>query len=74
MIKARLNTTNFCFEAYGSTADKARAALIAGLKTHAKQYRIERPDWWVEWEEEIYITPIQLNAAYRDSEQIKDQS
>ena len=74
MIKARLNTTNFCFEAYGSTAEKAKAALIAGLKNHAKQYGIERANWWVEWEEEIYMTPIKLNTAYRDSEQIKDQS
>ena len=73
MIKARLDTTNFCFEAYGSTIDGAKAALIAGLKNHAKQYGIS-PDWWSESACDIYTTPIQLNSAYRDDEQIKGQS
>lgn len=70
MIKARLNTTNFCFEAYGSTIEEARATLVTGLRNHAKQYGIGS-DWWHEWEDSIYMTPIQLNQAYRDDEKIR---
>lgn len=73
MIKARLDTTNFCFEAYGSTIEGARLALIEGLKAHARQYGI-RADWWGEWQGDIYTTPIQLNRAYRDDEPIREKA
>lgn len=73
MIKARLDTTNFCFEAYGSTIAGARAALIDGLKTHARQYGIDT-DWWSECQGDIYTTPIQLNRAYRDDEPIREKA
>lgn len=70
MIKALYESRNFTFEAYGETTEEAFDALTTGLSNHAKQYGIE-DFWW--FEDDIVLSEIKLNHAYRDSEEIRGQ-
>jgi hypothetical protein len=69
MFKAELESRNFTFEAYGRTAAQALDALTAGLVDHAEQYGIA-PDWWRQWEGDIFTTKFEMQVAYRDNERI----
>lgn len=69
MYKARFESWRFDFTAYGKTKDEAIAALKKGLDTHAKQYDIE-PDWWHDYECDIYAIEIKLGECYRDNEEV----
>lgn len=61
--RANLWTDHFRFEAYGATEKTARAALLAGFKTHAKQYGLAR-DWWRSYEPDCEAFTI--GQPYRD--------
>jgi hypothetical protein len=65
--QARLETRNFSFEAYGTTDEKARDALITAFKKHAAQWKIS-PDWWEDSATDIGYREIELGRAYRDRE------
>jgi hypothetical protein len=69
MFKAKLESQNFTFEAYGRTARHALDALKQGFEDHAEQYGIA-PDWWIEWESDIFTTKFDMEVAYRDNERI----
>jgi len=69
MFKAKLESRNFTFEAYGRTARHALDSLKQGFKDHAEQYGIA-PDWWTEWECDIFTTKFEMEVAYRDNERI----
>ena len=70
MIKAIFESPRFSFEAYGQTASHAINALKKGLCKHGEEYGIE-PDWWKEYEGDIYTIYIKLNECYRDSSIVK---
>ena len=67
LIKASLSTRHFEFEAYGSTDNGARNALIAAFKKHAMQSKMT-PDWWEELADCIEYREIAVGRAYRDRE------
>ena len=69
MIKARLETRNFMFEAYGSTKEEALACLINGWKNHCKDYKNASSfeDISVNGEEVCYFE-ILKGKCYRDNE------
>jgi hypothetical protein len=60
-----LDTSNFQFEAFHTTAAHARSLLVESLQKHATDYDLA-PDWWEILEEDIYIMPITLGQSYRD--------
>jgi hypothetical protein len=66
MFKALFDSRNFSFEAYGETEKVAIASLKVGLTNHAKQYDIE-PDWWKQYEGDIFTVEIALGSCYRDN-------
>jgi hypothetical protein len=63
--RARLETRNFEFEAFGYSKDQAKAALVAGLAKHAKQHRLPW-DWFKL--EDVQFSEIGTGLAYRDRE------
>jgi hypothetical protein len=75
MYKAKLDSWNFCFEAYHEKEILAIEHLKLGLNNHAKQYNL-LPDWWHDFAGDIYTVQIHLgtpsfNSCYRDNELIK---
>jgi hypothetical protein len=71
MFRAYFDSRHFSFEAYGSTREKAISALKKGLRSHGRTYgdRIT-PNWWKEYECDIFAYEINLNHAYRDRSEI----
>jgi hypothetical protein len=67
MIRATLDTRNFCFEAYGQNRADACAVLIEGLNRHATAYQLP-VDWFCS--DDIEYLEIQIGRAYRDCEAI----
>jgi hypothetical protein len=65
--QARLETRHFSFEAYGTTDEEARNALIAALRKHGGQRQIAL-DWWEDFADSINYREIELGRAYRDRE------
>lgn len=63
--RARLETRNFEFEAFGYSKIQAETALVAGLAVHAKQHRLPW-DWFNL--EDVQFTEIGTGFAYRDRE------
>jgi len=69
--KAKLETWNFCFEAFHENEILAKEHLKLGLENHAKQYDIPH-DWWHDFAGDIYTIKISLgspsfNSCYRDN-------
>lgn len=69
--RADFESRHFSFHAYGSTKEKAIQALKEGLDAHGSGYGTES-NWWHNYESDINITEIQLNACYRDYDLIKE--
>lgn len=73
-FRAKLDTSHFDFEAFGETKERAKAALVAGMKKHAKEYRMSAAEAKVflsEYTEEggdICVYAVELGAAFRDCE------
>jgi hypothetical protein len=65
--QASLDSRSFSFEAYGSTEERARAALHAGLQRHAETHQI-RSDWYVGME--IETRKIEDDDCFRGPEKI----
>jgi len=66
---AWLDTSNFHFEAFGTTSAETRCTLIETLEAHARDYQLER-DWWKRWEGDICSKAITLGKGYRDNESL----
>ena len=54
---------NFTFEGLGSTKQQALKILQGALKSHTKQFNLEK-DWF--YKDDIYVLEYQLGCAYRD--------
>ena len=72
--KAKLDSWNFCFEAYHENEILAIEHLKLGLRNHAKQYNLLN-DWWHDFKGDIYTIEIKLgsnsfNSCYRDDSPI----
>lgn len=72
MIKAELQTSNFCFVAYGQTVNHAKNALTRGLIAHGEQYGLEK-NWFKQFENDIFTVYFEQCVCYRDNEYIKGQ-
>jgi hypothetical protein len=70
MFRAYFDSRHFEFEAYGSTREKAIAALKKGLSAHGRNCRDITSNWWKEYGEDINCYEINLNHAYRDRSEI----
>jgi len=70
--KARLDSYNFDFTAYGATKSAAIATLKKGLKQHASDYGINS-DWWHDLKNDIYAVEVGLGGCYRDNEPILEK-
>lgn len=68
--KARVETRNFVFEAYGATEAEAWRLLEDAWSVHAKHTQASIP--WRILAEDIVVTEMQLGAAYRDGERMED--
>jgi hypothetical protein len=66
---ANLDSSSFTFQATGLTEAEAKAALIRGLKTHAKAYRLAT-NWWKTLECDIVIVESTIGGCTRDREAI----
>ena len=53
MIQATVGTRKFEFTAFGDTEDSARAAMRAGLESHAQEYLTHADDGGKSWVEEV---------------------
>lgn len=60
---ATYTSRNFSFDCAGSTADEARAGLVAALDLHAHEYQCA-PDWYNP--EDIDVHEMTLGAGRRD--------
>jgi hypothetical protein len=74
--RAKLQTENYSFEAYGETKTLAIEHMKLGLSNHAVQRNIPS-DWWHAWGEEIYVLEFEIgrpdfNSFYRDGSLLKD--
>jgi hypothetical protein len=67
IYRAEIETRAFHFEAFGVTADEARASLDRGLEKHAAQHNLD-PAWRDGLE--MRVMPFTLGACYRDREVI----
>lgn len=65
--QATYESRNFTFEAYGRTAEEAKAVLRRTLVKHAKQYGI--PDEWFLESDGNFVfntNQIEVGCGYRD--------
>lgn len=69
MFKARYDSRNFTFEAFGKTEKQAIEAMHDGLELHAKQYGLPM-DWWREFEGDLYVVEIAFGKCYRDNQEM----
>jgi hypothetical protein len=74
--KAKLETENYSFEAFGETKTLAIEHMKLGLRTHAEQRNIPT-DWWHAWGDEISVLEFKIgtpdfNSFYRDGSLLKD--
>jgi len=74
--RAKLQTENYSFEAYGETKTLALEHMKLGLRHHAEQRNIPT-DWWHAWGDEIYVLEFKIgtpafNSFYRDGSLLKD--
>lgn len=67
LTKAELETSNFVFEAYGSSNIEAKEALVRLLNKHAEQYRLDT-DWYSEYLEDVSYIEFQVGQGFRDRE------
>lgn len=75
MIRAKLETRHFTFDAYGETEEEALAVLKnAWDDTHRRHYPSAAPfDEAVE-DGDVCFYPIELFACYRDGEKISEEN
>jgi hypothetical protein len=76
IYRAKLQTENYYFEAYGETKTLAIEHMKLGLSRHADQRSIPN-DWWHAWGEDIAVIEIKIgapdfNSFYRDGSLLKD--
>ena len=74
--RAKLQTGNYSFEAYGENKTLALEHMKLGLTNHAVQRNIPR-DWWHAWGDEISVIEVTMgtpafNSFYRDGSLLKD--
>jgi hypothetical protein len=74
--KAKLDSWNFCFEAYHENEILAIEHLKKGLNNHANDYQMPL-DWWHEYGNDIYVVEIEIgrpdfNSCYRDNHLISE--
>lgn len=69
---ATLETNHFSFDAFGATAEDARATLGKGLAAHAEQMQLPE-DWYVDYLDDIAVREVRLGHAYRDRTLITEQ-
>lgn len=63
--RAEMSTDHFSFEAYGATAKEARAAMMAGCKTHAAQCGLDA-GWQLAFD--VECRAFAIGQPYRDGE------
>ncbi len=69
IIKAKLETINFTFEAYGSTKEEALASLIDGWENHRKDYKTATSFEDISDNgDEVSYFEIRIGNCYRDNE------
>jgi hypothetical protein len=76
MWRARMETPNFEFVAYGKSKGDARAVLRAGLEKHAEQYGIAS-DWWSSKHGptfDIHVAYIADGECYRNNELLRERA
>lgn len=72
--RAKLETPNFVFEAFGATANDAYKAMDEGLRIHGEQFNM--PDnWWYGYYECFAATRvIVLGQCYRDGDPLRGRA
>jgi|TARA_R110000868_G_scaffold375720_1_gene640399 hypothetical protein len=67
--QAKFDSWRFSFEAFGKTEKESIETLKKGLENHAIAYNIS-PDWWCDYEGDIYAIEVGFGGCYRDNESI----
>ncbi len=67
LYKARVETRNFLFEAYGATEKEARSALYGGLDIHGVQYRVAA-SYIHDLKIDTEVHALEIGKCYRDRE------
>lgn len=70
LYRAQVETRNFDFEGFGSSALLARRALKAGLERHAEQYGLTDPKWVDETLADAFTIKMVAGKAMRDREEL----
>lgn len=68
--RARAKSENFSYEGYGSSADAARRALVAGFERHSQEFELQ-PDWVDEMSASIALIPIAAGASTFENFELK---
>lgn len=68
---AKLETEHFSFFALAPNEALAKARILRALNIHGRDYKLPR-DWSQPYLDGINAHPIEVGAAYRDSEAITD--
>jgi hypothetical protein len=68
IYRASLETVNYEFEAYGSTAHHARAALRNAIRRHCVQCNFPLDTFTLNHEDAMVTREVVLGGAYRDGE------
>jgi hypothetical protein len=68
---ATLDSRNFKFEGVGTSPDHAGDVLHAALVKHGQQFRLA-PNWWMD-KHDINVRELQIDAGYRDHEQLTNE-
>lgn len=67
MWRARMETPNFEFVAYGRSKGEAMRVMRAGLVKHAHQYDTDKM-WWARFGFEITVRYVAEGECYRNNE------
>jgi hypothetical protein len=65
MHHARLDTTNYQFDGYGSTESEARYALQYALTAHGVNRNLPS-GWWREFSDSVWVEIITSGEGYID--------
>ncbi|WP_454906793.1 hypothetical protein [Variovorax gossypii] len=69
--RVSLDTRNFHFEAFGTSAEHALSALRAALTVHVEQHRGRVASTWVdEVMEDVEAKAIEIGVGYRDGDRL----
>ena len=69
MHHARLDTSNYQFDGYGSTDAEARDALRGALEAHGINRKLPSA-WWHNFADEIWVEVITSGEGYIDRETV----